>query len=297
MTASPVLSDDRLFPPDPATRAVARRLYEQVRRLPIVSPHGHTDPGVVRRRRAVRRPASLLHRARPLRVPDAVQPGRAARGAGRAAPRRRPVEQPIARAIWRLFAEHWHLFRGTPSRAVAGPRVRRRVRHSTSGCTRRDRGSLLTTGSRSCLARPGVPTARAVRAVQHRGAGDHRSAARRARCTTRRIRESGWNGRVVTGLPPRSGRRSRARGLRGPRGPARRAHGRGRRRPGRATCAALATDGAPSSSAAARPPPTTATRPRRRPTCRRAECEALFAARSTGALRARRRRAVSAARC
>ena len=35
---------DRLFPADPATRAVAQRLYEAVRDLPIVSPHGHTDP-------------------------------------------------------------------------------------------------------------------------------------------------------------------------------------------------------------------------------------------------------------
>ena len=39
-----LLHEDRLFPADPATRAVARRLYREVRDLPIVSPHGHTDP-------------------------------------------------------------------------------------------------------------------------------------------------------------------------------------------------------------------------------------------------------------
>lgn len=38
------LDDDRLFAADPALRAVARRLYDAVRNLPIVSPHGHTDP-------------------------------------------------------------------------------------------------------------------------------------------------------------------------------------------------------------------------------------------------------------
>lgn len=38
------LHPDRLFPADPATREIARRLYETVRDLPIVSPHGHTDP-------------------------------------------------------------------------------------------------------------------------------------------------------------------------------------------------------------------------------------------------------------
>ena len=38
------LHPDRLFPADPATRTVARDLYETVRALPIVSPHGHTEP-------------------------------------------------------------------------------------------------------------------------------------------------------------------------------------------------------------------------------------------------------------
>jgi hypothetical protein len=39
-----MLHPDRLFPADPNVRAIARRLYETVRDLPIVSPHGHTDP-------------------------------------------------------------------------------------------------------------------------------------------------------------------------------------------------------------------------------------------------------------
>ncbi|MBL8671009.1 MAG: glucuronate isomerase, partial [Alphaproteobacteria bacterium] len=39
-----MLHPDRLFPTDAGTRAIARRLYEQVKDLPIVSPHGHTDP-------------------------------------------------------------------------------------------------------------------------------------------------------------------------------------------------------------------------------------------------------------
>ena len=35
---------DRLFPNDRATRDIARELYAYIRELPIVSPHGHTDP-------------------------------------------------------------------------------------------------------------------------------------------------------------------------------------------------------------------------------------------------------------
>jgi glucuronate isomerase len=38
------LHPDRLFPPDPGVRALARALYATVRKLPIISPHGHTDP-------------------------------------------------------------------------------------------------------------------------------------------------------------------------------------------------------------------------------------------------------------
>ena len=38
------LHPDRLFPPDPAVRAIARRLYQRVKDLPLISPHGHVDP-------------------------------------------------------------------------------------------------------------------------------------------------------------------------------------------------------------------------------------------------------------
>ena len=44
MTRPLQLNPDRLFPAEPATRAVARRLYAAVKSLPIISPHGHTDP-------------------------------------------------------------------------------------------------------------------------------------------------------------------------------------------------------------------------------------------------------------
>ena len=39
-----LLHEDRLFPVDAKTRDVARALYQSVRNLPIISPHGHTDP-------------------------------------------------------------------------------------------------------------------------------------------------------------------------------------------------------------------------------------------------------------
>ena len=38
------LHPDRLFPADPGVRALARALHATVADLPILSPHGHTDP-------------------------------------------------------------------------------------------------------------------------------------------------------------------------------------------------------------------------------------------------------------
>ena len=40
----PLLDPDRLFPAEPALRDLARGLYESIRDLPIISPHGHCDP-------------------------------------------------------------------------------------------------------------------------------------------------------------------------------------------------------------------------------------------------------------
>ena len=44
MSRATINHPDRLFPADAATREIARSLYQEVRSLPIVSPHGHVDP-------------------------------------------------------------------------------------------------------------------------------------------------------------------------------------------------------------------------------------------------------------
>ena len=51
---------DRLFSPDPIQRAIARRLYTAVRDLPIISPHGHTDPAWFATNAAFANPTELL---------------------------------------------------------------------------------------------------------------------------------------------------------------------------------------------------------------------------------------------
>ena len=105
---------DRLLPADPGVRAVARRLYDAVRDLPIISPHGHVDPRAAARRRAVPRPGVAAGDARPLRHPAAARRRacRWPRSASAAA-----ADRGASRAqVWRLLCAHWHVFRGTPSR-------------------------------------------------------------------------------------------------------------------------------------------------------------------------------------
>jgi glucuronate isomerase len=110
-----LIHDDRLLPIDPSTRAVARRLYEHVKHLPIISPHGHTDPRWYAQNEAFPDPAQLFV------VPDhyifrmLYSQGVRLEDLGI---RRRDggSVETNGRTIWRRFAEHYYLFRGTPTR-------------------------------------------------------------------------------------------------------------------------------------------------------------------------------------
>jgi len=110
-----IMDEDRLFPSDPAERAIARRLYGEVKDLPIVSPHGHTDPKWYADNEAFADPASLFL------IPDhylfrmLYSQGVPLERLGIPRSDGVPVEKD-PRKIWRLFADHYHLFRGTPSR-------------------------------------------------------------------------------------------------------------------------------------------------------------------------------------
>ena len=55
-----LIHPDRLFPAEPGTRKIARKLYERVRNMPIVSPHGHTHAAWFARNEPFPDPARLL---------------------------------------------------------------------------------------------------------------------------------------------------------------------------------------------------------------------------------------------
>lgn len=115
MTQPLRLHPDRLFPADGRTRDIARALHAGVKDLPIVSPHGHTDPAWFARDEAFSDPASLLI------VPDHyVFRMLYSQGVPLDALGVPTVDGSLTesdpRTIWRIFADNYHLFRGTPSR-------------------------------------------------------------------------------------------------------------------------------------------------------------------------------------
>ena len=110
MTRPLALHPDRLFPSDPVQRDIARRLYAEVADLPIVSPHGHTDPSWFAGNAPFGNAAELLLHPDHYVFRMLYSQGIALDALGIGNPDADPRES------WRLFAQNYHLFRGTPSR-------------------------------------------------------------------------------------------------------------------------------------------------------------------------------------
>ena len=182
--------------------------------------------------------------ARPLPLPHALQPGRAAGGAGRSDAQGRAAGRP-ARGL-AAVRQPLHLVPRHALGALARPCVRARCSASTCawrpttadlyfdriGAAAGDaapsgRGRSSSVSTSRCWPPPRVPTDE----LRHHQA----------------IRESGWRGRVITRLPPRPGRRSRARGFLGLARAVRRAHRPGRLAPGAAIWRPTACAARPSS--------------------------------------------------
>jgi glucuronate isomerase len=109
--AMALIHDDRLFPADPTTRNIARRLYAEVRDLPIVSPHGHTQASWFATNEPFPDPAKLFvqpdHYVFRMLYSQGISLEDLEIGVG---------ELKDPRRVWRIFAENYYLFRGTPTR-------------------------------------------------------------------------------------------------------------------------------------------------------------------------------------
>ena len=110
MTRPLKLHPDRLLPADPHMRNIARRLYAEVAGLPIISPHGHTDPEWWATNAPFGNAAELLLHPDHYIFRMLYSQGISLEALGLGNPDADPRES------WRLFADRYHLFRGTPSR-------------------------------------------------------------------------------------------------------------------------------------------------------------------------------------
>lgn len=108
------LDENRFFDPDPGVRKIARTLYEGVRNLPIVSPHGHTDPRWFAQNAPFPDPAGLIL------IPDhyvyrmLYSQGISMESLGIPTRDNTPVET-NPRKIWQIFGDHYALFAGSPT--------------------------------------------------------------------------------------------------------------------------------------------------------------------------------------
>ena len=189
------LHPNRLFPADSKTRSIARALYAEIAKLPIISPHGHTDPKWWATDANFGNASELLlkpdHYVLRMLYSQGVPLESLGVGNSEIDPR----------AAWRQFAEHYYLFRGTPSRMwldwVFAEVFAMEVRLSS------ETSDMYFDKITECLARPEfrpralferfsieviTTTEDPLDPLQH-----HHT-----------IRESGWPGRVITAYRPDS---------------------------------------------------------------------------------------------
>ncbi|MEN9715557.1 MAG: hypothetical protein RJA35_1024, partial [Actinomycetota bacterium] len=103
------LDPNRLFPADPTTRAVAAGLYELVKDLPIISPHGHVDPALLVQNQPFANPTELF-----LYYDHYIFRLLHAQGLGLDFLKRSGTDVQ-AREAWHLLCQNWHLLAGTSS--------------------------------------------------------------------------------------------------------------------------------------------------------------------------------------
>ena len=110
-----VLDPDRLFDPDPGVRKTARKLYELVKDVPIVSPHSHVNPALFADENgSFGDPTELFiipdHYLTRMLYSRGIPPeslGVSRIDAGKV--------ETDHRKIWKIVGDHFYLLRGTPT--------------------------------------------------------------------------------------------------------------------------------------------------------------------------------------
>jgi glucuronate isomerase len=106
-----LIHEDRLFPSDPNTRKIAQALYQRVKALPIISPHGHTQAAWFVKNEPFPNPTKMFvqpdHYVFRMLYSQGVSMDELEIGV---------PEMKDPRKVWRIFASNYYLFRGTPNR-------------------------------------------------------------------------------------------------------------------------------------------------------------------------------------
>jgi glucuronate isomerase len=115
-----MLNPHRLFPADPATRSLAAEIFATIEALPIISPHGHTDPRWFAENKPFPNPSALFLQPDHYIFRMLYSQGISLESLG--VPQTGTTGDPAAanlvdpREAWRIFARNYFLFRGTPTR-------------------------------------------------------------------------------------------------------------------------------------------------------------------------------------
>jgi glucuronate isomerase len=192
------LHQDRYFSSNPEERKIARHLFQLVKDLPLICPHGHVDPRLFAENQPFPDPTELLV------IPDhylfrmLYSQGVPMESLG--VPRIDGGErEQDHRKIWQTIADHFYLFRATPTGAWLKHEL-----HDVLGITERLTGATamdIYDQITETLARPeNLP-----RAMFERFNIEALSTTDAPNDTLefhRQIRESGWNGRIIPAFRP-----------------------------------------------------------------------------------------------
>jgi glucuronate isomerase len=187
---------DRMFPAEGSTRSIAQALYAHVGKLPIVSPHGHTQAAWFASNEPFPDPATLFvqpdHYVFRMLYSQGISMDDLEIG-------QKQVKDP--RKVWRIFASHYYLFRGTPTRSWLDYAFQELFGLSER-LTEKTADHYFDTISEKLLTPEFLPRALferfnievlATTDSPLDGLADHKA-----------IRESGWNARIVPTFRPDS---------------------------------------------------------------------------------------------
>ena len=190
-----LIHEDRLFPAEPDARKIARALYAQIKGLPIVSPHGHTQAAWFAKNEPFPDPAKLFvqpdHYVFRMLYSQGVSLDDLEIGqAGDEGPAQglAHLRQPLL-SVSRHAHAHLAGFR-LPGAFWAG-----------GTAVGEDRRPLFRYHCRK-TADAGVPAPRPLRAIQHGSAGHHRFSHSTRWTITRPFADSGWKARIMPTFRP-----------------------------------------------------------------------------------------------